>query len=99
MMAPQLTELAMSQAVEEKTAGSAEPAQTATLPKPTAKEKAVKGKPRQLPPYHVVLLNDDDHTIEYVMEMLMIVFGHPFELGMKMAREVDETGRVVVLTT
>ena len=25
---------------------------------------------RRQPPYHVVLLNDDDHTYEYVMEML-----------------------------
>jgi hypothetical protein len=31
---------------------------------------------RHAPRWHVVLLNDDDHTYEYVMEMLGAVFGH-----------------------
>ena len=56
-------------------------------------------KTRQLPPYNVVLLNDDDHTYEYVIEMLHRIFAHPFELGIKMAKSVDETGRAIVLTT
>jgi ATP-dependent Clp protease adaptor protein ClpS len=52
-----------------------------------------------LPPYNVVLLDDDDHSYEYVILMLKRVFGHPVEKGYKMAREVDATGRVVVATT
>jgi ATP-dependent Clp protease adaptor protein ClpS len=47
----------------------------------------------------VVLLNDDDHTYEYVIEMLQQLFGHPPELGFMMAREVDTRGRVIVDTT
>ena len=37
-----------------------------------AHQKAAKTgpKPGQLPPYNVVLLNDDDHTFAYVIEML-----------------------------
>ncbi len=51
------------------------------------------------PPYHVILLNDDDHTYEYVVIMLKDLFGHPLEKGFEMAKEVDESGRAVVLTT
>lgn len=54
---------------------------------------------RYQPMYNVVLLNDDDHSYEYVIVMLKELFGHPFEKGFKMAQEVDETGRVVLLTT
>lgn len=52
-----------------------------------------------LPPYHVVLLDDDDHTYEYVIEMLMRIFGHTAEKAFRMACEVDAAGRVVVETT
>jgi ATP-dependent Clp protease adaptor protein ClpS len=54
---------------------------------------------RRQPPYNVVLLNDDDHTYEYVVTMLQQLFGYPREKGYLMAREVDTTGRVIVLTT
>ena len=51
------------------------------------------------PRYHLVLLDDDDHTYAYVIEMLQKVFGHAEQQAYKMAKEVDETGRVIVLTT
>jgi ATP-dependent Clp protease adaptor protein ClpS len=54
---------------------------------------------RRQPPYHVILLNDDDHTYDYVIRMLKQLFGYPVEKGFKMAEEVDKTGRVIVLTT
>ena len=54
---------------------------------------------KQLPPYNVVLLDDDDHTYDYVIEMLGNVFAHPVERAMQMAKEVDASGRVIVLTT
>jgi ATP-dependent Clp protease adaptor protein ClpS len=46
-----------------------------------------------------VLLNDDDHTYEYVIEMLTSIFGYPVERGFELAKEVDSQGRVIVLTT
>lgn len=52
-----------------------------------------------LPPYQVVLLNDDDHSVDYVIRMLKDLFGHSRERGAKMAKEVHTTGRVVVATT
>jgi ATP-dependent Clp protease adaptor protein ClpS len=67
-----------------------------------APKKALPGfkpKPSKLPPYNVVLLNDDDHTFEYVIEMLKVLFAHPAEKGMQLAKEVDLQGRVIVLTT
>lgn len=51
------------------------------------------------PPYHVVLLNDDDHSYLYVVAMLKQLFGHTVETGWKMAETVDKTGRCVVFTT
>ena len=51
------------------------------------------------PLYNVVLLDDDDHTYEYVVEMLCNIFGHSVEDAFQMAREVDLEGRVIVDTT
>ncbi len=62
-----------------------------------AEEK--KQKTEGLPPYNVVLLDDDEHSFEYVIYMLKKLFGHSPEKGYKMAVEVDTTGRVVVATT
>ena len=56
-------------------------------------------EPRILPPYHVVLLDDNDHTYDYVVEMLTKLFGHPVEAAFLMACEVDNAKRVVVDTT
>jgi ATP-dependent Clp protease adaptor protein ClpS len=56
-------------------------------------------KPKRQPRYNVVLWNDDDHTYEYVIAMLMELFGYPVEKGYQLAKEVDTQGRVVLLTT
>lgn len=56
-------------------------------------------RPRLLPPYHVVLLDDDEHTYDYVIEMLRKLFGYPYEQAYQMAVEVDTMGRAVVDTT
>lgn len=50
------------------------------------------------PPWHVILLNDDFHTFQYVIEMLQEIFGHSPQLGMRMADEVHEKGRAIVAT-
>jgi ATP-dependent Clp protease adaptor protein ClpS len=69
-----------------------------TKPKQTQKTDKQNEQRRQ-PPYHVVLLNDDDHTYDYVIEMLKALFGYPVERGFQMAKEVDTSGRVIVSTT
>jgi ATP-dependent Clp protease adaptor protein ClpS len=77
----------------------------ATTPTPTespdVKPKTPRptNKPKPLPPFNVVLLDDDDHTYQYVIEMLGGLFAHPLERAYQMAKEVDTTGRVIVLST
>lgn len=65
----------------------------------TAPREKITRKTEYLPPYNVVLLDDNDHSYEYVILMLRKVFGHSLEKGLKMAQEVDATGRVIVMTT
>ncbi len=50
------------------------------------------------PPYHVILLDDQDHTYDYVIEMLQKVFGRSLEKAFLMAQTVDMEGRVIVYT-
>lgn len=72
---------------------------TKTAPAPAKPKPAPKKKPQKLPPWNVVLLNDDDHSYDYVIEMLQAIFAHPPEKGYLLAKEVDTSGRVIVLTT
>ncbi|MPZ23803.1 MAG: ATP-dependent Clp protease adaptor ClpS [Dehalococcoidia bacterium] len=51
------------------------------------------------PRWHVVLLNDDDHSYEYVIVMLGKIFGYGPEKSFALARLVDIQGQVVVATT
>ncbi len=71
-----------------------QPTTLPALPQPRLKERT-----QRQPPYNVILLNDDDHTYEYVIAMLQVLFGYPREKGFQMAKEVDSTGRVILLTT
>jgi len=85
---------------EAESTAVADPAESVVIaPLPAAAKPASRGKPERQPRYHVVLWNDDDHTYEYVVRMLKQLFGHPPETGFRLAKEVDATGRVVVLTT
>ena len=67
---------------------------------PVSKPQEESGqKTKRQPPYHVILWNDESHTYEYVIGMMMELFGHPLEKGYLIAKEVDTQGRSVVLTT
>jgi ATP-dependent Clp protease adaptor protein ClpS len=48
--------------------------------------------------FHVVLLDDDEHTYEYVIEMLQKLFFLSLEDAFQRAVEVDTTGRTIVIT-
>ncbi len=72
--------------------------ETATITVPDVKSKD-DNKVKRLPPYNVVLLNDDDHSFEYVIRMLQQLFGHPPEKGYLLAWDVHTHGRVIVDTT
>ena len=48
--------------------------------------------------FHVVLLDDDEHTYDYVIEMLQKLFVLPHDVAFNHAVEVDTTGRTIVIT-
>src|SRR5262245_46343400 len=74
--------------------------EAATLPETIVRPREKREeKVKKQPPYHVILLNDDDHSFDYVIRMLQSLFGHPPPLGFKMAEEVHTRGRVIVDTT
>jgi ATP-dependent Clp protease adaptor protein ClpS len=50
------------------------------------------------PLFNVVLLDDDDHTYDYVIEMLAKIFLLPASVAFRHAVEVDTTGRTIVIT-
>lgn len=49
--------------------------------------------------YHVIILNDDEHSFDYVIEMLQAVFNMPYATAMARTVEADTTGSAIVLTT
>ena len=48
--------------------------------------------------YNVVLLDDDDHTYDYVVEMLVKIFKFTETVAFRHAVEVDTQGRTILLT-
>lgn len=56
-------------------------------------------RPKQQPRYHVILWDDDDHSYDYVIQMMLELFGHEVEKGYEIAKLVDKDGRAVCLTT
>jgi len=62
-------------------------------------EQQTESETKTAPLWNVVLLNDDDHTYDYVIEMLGKLFGLPVEKAFQCACEVDRAGRAVVDTT
>jgi ATP-dependent Clp protease adaptor protein ClpS len=68
-------------------------AQTITKPGLEVTRQAAKS-----PLYRVVLLDDDDHTYDYVIEMLQKIFIFTGEQALRHAQEVDARGRTVLIT-
>ena len=48
--------------------------------------------------YHVILLNDEDHTYDYVIEMLQKLFGFGESRALRHAVEVDTRGTTILIT-
>jgi ATP-dependent Clp protease adaptor protein ClpS len=51
-----------------------------------------------VPLFHVVLLDDNDHTYDYVVEMLIKIFCLSSDAAFRHAVEVDSAGRTIVIT-
>jgi ATP-dependent Clp protease adaptor protein ClpS len=61
-------------------------------------ETDVQEQERLVPLYHVVLLDDDEHTYDYVIEMLQKLFMFSRAEAFQHAVEVDTAGRTIVIT-
>ena len=48
--------------------------------------------------YHVIMLNDDEHTYDYVIEMLQQVFGFAYATAVHHTMEADQTGSTILIT-
>ena len=69
------------------------------MPKPSVTPATETVEHEQLVPmYSVVLLDDDDHTYDYVIEMLQKIFIFSLEQAYRHAEEVDRCGRTVLIT-
>ncbi|MFG0258443.1 MAG: ATP-dependent Clp protease adaptor ClpS [Phycisphaerales bacterium JB043] len=70
----------------------------AALPKEQTRtdERTRTDEPRQ---WAVVLLDDDEHSYEYVIEMMQSVFAHTVQRALAIAKKVDGEGRAVCMIT
>ncbi len=69
------------------------------MPKTTVSpETRVVEREQLVPLYRVVLLDDNDHTYDYVIEMLQKLFIFTLDEAFRHAEEVDRTGRTVLIT-
>ena len=66
-----------------------------TVTQPETRETT---RDQPVPLYRVVLLDDDDHTYDYVIEMLQKLFIFTLDEAWRHAEEVDRTGRTILLT-
>jgi ATP-dependent Clp protease adaptor protein ClpS len=60
-------------------------------------ETEVTGANQLVPLYRVVLLDDNDHSYDYVIEMLEQLFIFTMVEGYRHAEELDRTGRTIVI--
>jgi ATP-dependent Clp protease adaptor protein ClpS len=76
---------------------STEPAQPDVMvtTRPKTREET---RTRRLPPYHVILENDDFHSFEFVVGVLIKALGCPLEKAMELTLQAHNSGRAVVWT-
>lgn len=60
----------------------------------TEEETSVK----QMPMWNVIILNDDDHTYEYVVMMLTQLFKKTTDAAIQHAVEIDKKGQSTIVT-
>lgn len=68
-----------------------------TNPNPTLEPEVVT-RTRFLPPYNVILENDEDHSMDFVVNVLRKVFGFDLTKSVQLMLAAHETGCAVVWT-
>jgi ATP-dependent Clp protease adaptor protein ClpS len=58
-----------------------------------------KTKRKRQPPYNVVVLNDEEHTFEYVIDLLVKLFRHSLPTAKELTWRIQSAGRAIVYTT
>lgn len=53
---------------------------------------------RRVPPYHVILANDDDHSMDFVVDVLRKVLSIKLEAAMVLMIEAHTEGRAIIWT-
>lgn len=81
----------MAETIEQPTEETSRNSAVKTAPKPAE-------RPQTLPPWNVVLLDDNEHTYDYVIEMLINLFGQSLQGAFRLARGVDRDGRAIIFT-
>ena len=51
-----------------------------------------------LPPYNVILYNDDQHSMEFVIDVLQKALGYHEQRSFQLMMQAHETGRAIVWT-
>lgn len=68
-----------------------------TVTRPGIEQREETGEAYE-PLYHLILLDDDEHTYQYVVVMLNRIFGYSPEKGFAIACVVDSQGQAIVMT-
>jgi ATP-dependent Clp protease adaptor protein ClpS len=69
-----------------------------TLTAPKSRTTVATQTQRQ-PPYNVVILNDEEHTFDYVIELLTKLFRHSLATAQALTLQIHTAGRAIVYTT
>jgi ATP-dependent Clp protease adaptor protein ClpS len=68
----------------------------AAVDTPTRTEPVEETRTRRQPPYNVILLNDDHHSMEFVVDVLCKVIHCPVERAIQLMMEAHTSGQAVV---
>ena len=82
----------MSDAHDNETAVAEPIVTTHTAPR-TKSQTDQATQTRRQPPYNVVILNDEEHTFEYVIELLTKLFRHSLATAQELTWRIHNTGR------
>ena len=64
-------------------------------PKPKTREQT---STRRIPPYNVILENDDHHSFEFVVNVLQKALGYNQQRAFQLTKQAHDTGRAIVWT-
>ena len=71
---------------------------TVTAPAPAWPKSDPRSKPKRLPPYVVIIENDDAHSFPYVIDALRRVFGYGWFKSFGLTMQAHVKGRAAVWT-